>query len=72
MKALKLKSSTKENPIWGETYMDCNVYHEIMETEEPTIFEDYFDMKMIEDASYHFAKKSIDKWELVNVKIIIE
>lgn len=72
MKALKLKSSSKEDPIWGYTYLDCGIYHKIVSVDEPTIFDDYITMHDIRESTYHSALDESYMWELVNVKITIE
>lgn len=73
MKALKLKSSTKENPIWGETKQEQFLSYKwepIGIDNNPTLFSDHYTIEMIkENSDYPYL---FDIWELVNIKIIIE
>jgi len=80
MKALKLKSSTKENPVWGHMYYTepdeirgGSEPEGIMKCDEnyycPTLFSDFYNSIHIINDLYG---KEAYKWELVNIKITIE
>lgn len=79
MKALKLKSSSKENPIfgyvlWTDEDMHGSIYIEgILESDgvkrEATTFNDSWDKLNIVNDTY---TKEADLWEFVNIKITIE
>jgi len=74
MKALKLKSSTKENPVWG--YTTCDSFSNwkwdtIGITKKPTIFNDYITIDQMRGDRDHLFYL-FDQWELVTVKITIE
>lgn len=74
MKALKLKSSTKENPIWGKTTCDAFSswkWDTIGLSKGPTLFDDYITIEWIKGDREHLYHL-FDQWELVTVKITIE
>ena len=74
MKALKLKSSTKENPVWGETEWNGyhNRYSDIGVASYPSLFEDNITFEYIKSCSSWRNSHLVDQWELVNIKITIE
>ena len=72
MKALKLKSSSKEDPVWGETFKDCGFYYPIFETANPMLFDDSFIMGIITSNCFESDLQGFDQWELVTVKIVIQ
>lgn len=73
MKALKLKSSTKKNPIWGETKQEEFLswkWEPAGISQNPTLFNDHYTIGMFkENTDYPYL---FDVWELVTVKITIE
>jgi len=72
MKALKLKSSTKENPVWGDIRLDCN-YARVEQSPVPVICL----LKRITQLSKLIIidsdrRQFLNEWELVPIKITIE
>lgn len=78
MKALKLKSSPDDNPIWGyisyrgEESFGLDDTDEVIVCDAPDVFPDIVTIEVIIHDNSHSPIKNIENFELVTVELTIK